>query len=343
MSNSRDNYFFLDSQDKISLPSNQEVRASDLAGKPFILIPDNNVCIHVSENNLKNQDKIKRLKVNNFLNYCQDSNITIIPDYGLIERASRPGTLELDRERLAYSENRFWTELGHCGNNDRLSSMISSIAPLKVLIHLFYAYLLQIKLILSQREPSRANVKINLQDLFNFSKEIGINLLLPWQFALAIFGGETELNRFISPKKGDVFKSLWGAAWDLFYLQLIHEHNGIREKGKDYFPRFILVTDDKACSTIGNLIKVSTIFHDGKTVYNGVMMNFDFPHLISNSDILHEMTTEMNFDALQRSISRSSMSDFDYQNDIDKIIIKSDNLISEITHKIKLCTKKGFG
>ncbi len=156
-------YFFLDSQGICSPPTYQEVKKSELNGKPFILIPDNNVCTHTSEYNSSNQDKIKRAKVKNFLNYCFTSNITVLPGYGLLERASTPGTLELNKKKLINCENEFWKKFRHYSQNDRISKVIETIEPLKTTIYPHYAYLLMIKMILLERAPSPANAKRNIQ------------------------------------------------------------------------------------------------------------------------------------------------------------------------------------
>ena len=342
MSSQRNSYFFLNSHGICSPPNHQEVRISDLINSSFILIPDNNICMHMSETDSSKQDKIKREKVNNFLSYCYTSNITVIPNYGLLERASKPGTLELNHDKLIHFEDIFWRKLGHYSHNDRLSSVVTTIEPLKVFLYPFYAYLLNIKLLLLKRTPSRTNVETNFQDLYEFTNKIGITLSLPWQFALGVFGGSTELNKFISPKKGNVFQALWGAAWDLFYIQLIHEHNGIRRKDNNSFPRYILVTDDKRCSTIGDFAKVTSAFDYGDTIYNGVMMNADFPHLNHISSFLSEITLKMYYEIHQRAIERKSMSELERQNEIEEIINRADSLIIELTKQLQFCQKKGF-
>lgn len=350
MSN-RLNYFFLNYQGICSPPNYQEVTGSDLSRKPFILIPDNNVCTHVSEysqDQQNKQDEIKKAKVKNFLNYCRTSNITIIPDYGLLERASKPGTLELNKDKLIDCEDAFWRKLGHYSHNDTVSSIVKTIEPLKALLYPHYAYLLMIKLILVKRRTSRANAEINVQDLYEFINEIGIVLALPWQYALAVFGGNTELNTFIKPKRGKTtFDALWGAAWDLFYLQLIHEHNGIRNKGNKYYPQFILVTDDKACSTIGDFAKVTSAFDYGDIIYDGVTMNSEFPHFNHISSFLDEIASDINRDvhqrAHQRSVNWESMSESERENDAKEIMNRVELLVLELTRKLRISKKKGFG
>lgn len=342
MSSQRNSYFFLNSQGICSPPSYQEVKNYELNSRPCILIPDNNVCIHTYQLDLPKQDKIKKAKAKNFLNYCYTSNTTVLPYYGLLERASEPGTLELDKDKLIHFEDAFWRKLRHYSHNDRISSVVATIEPLKTFLYPFYAYLLRIKLILLTREASFANAKRNFQELYEFTNEIGINLTLPWQFALAIFGGSTELKKFITPKKGDVFKSLWGAAWDLFYIQLIHEHNGIRKKDNNSFPQYILVTDDEPCSTIGDFAKVISAFDYGNTSYNGVMMNADFPHLSHISDFLSEITLKMFINMNQRCRERELMSELDRQNEIEKIINRANTCILQLTKEIEFCQKKGF-
>ena len=38
-----------------------------------------------------------------------------------------------------------------------------------------------------------------------------IYLAIPWQFAIAIFGGNNKLNKFIKPSKNkDIFQAIWG-------------------------------------------------------------------------------------------------------------------------------------
>jgi hypothetical protein len=77
MSSQRNSYFFLTYQGICLPPNYQEVKNSDLSNKSFILIPDNNVCIHMSESDSLAQDLTKKTKVTNFLNYCYTSNITV--------------------------------------------------------------------------------------------------------------------------------------------------------------------------------------------------------------------------------------------------------------------------
>lgn len=167
---------------------------------------------------------------------------------------------------------------------------------------------------------------------------------MPWQFAIAIFGESTELNKFIKPKKGkDVFQALWGAAWDLSYIQLIHEYNGVREQGNNCYPQYILVTDDKSCSNIGNFAKVTSAFDYGDIIYNGVMMNSDFPHLNHIYSFLSEIFLELEFDMHKRAVARTLMSEKNMQNDIGKIINRADSLILELAKKIQIREKKGFG
>ena len=141
-----------------------------------------------------------------------------------------------------------------------------------------HVYLLKIKLILSKREPSSKNAEANIKELYDFTKEIKIHLAILWQFALAIFGGNNKLNKLISSgKKGNMFKTLWGAAWDLLYIQEIHQYNGVREINNSY-PQYILVTDDKSCAAIGSMLAVFGAFDYGNVIYNQTLINHDFPH-----------------------------------------------------------------
>ena len=318
MSSQRNRYFFLSSQGICAPPNYQDVSISDLTGKPFTLIPDNNVCIHTSDINNETQNELKK-KAESFLNYCSTSNITVVSGYGLIERSSEPVTLKFNQDKFNSFWDNFWKELGHDSRDNKNSELFEKVEDLKYVLHPLYAYLLMIRLILIKRSPSRVNAERNIQDLFNFTNQIGITLVIPWQFAIAVFGGYTELNKLITPKtkkkvKKDVFKTLWGAAWDLFYIQLIHEHNGIRNKG-GFYHQFILVTDDESCSTIGSFLNVNSALDYGDTIYNGVVMNFDFPHLRHISSYLSDINTQMNIDLSKRAIARSSESDPERKNE----------------------------
>ena len=71
-SKSRKRYFFLNHQGEcLNLPNFKEVEYSDLSNQPYILIPDNNVCIHVSDLYVSKQQKIKTIKAENFLEYTR--------------------------------------------------------------------------------------------------------------------------------------------------------------------------------------------------------------------------------------------------------------------------------
>ena len=215
---------------------------------------------------------------------------------------------------------------------------------MKPLLYPIYAYLLKLKLILFKRSASQVNFRKNIEDLYNFSEQIGIQLVLPWQFSVAIFGGNTEIQNLVSEKKG-ILKGLWGAAWDLSYIQLIHQHNGLR-KLNDCYPQFMLAIDDNACSKIGDLAKVSAFIDygdgNGEDLYNYVEINLDFPHLKSNFSFLHEIIWEINHTVSKRSIARLSMSEAEEQKDISNIICKADFFIQNATQEIEFHQKKGF-
>ncbi|HHP7229272.1 MAG TPA: hypothetical protein ACFCUY_00245 [Xenococcaceae cyanobacterium] len=184
MSKSRQTYFFLNHQGECSQPNWSEVRELDSTERPYMLVPDNNVCIHVSDFNIsRKQDKTKRIRARNFLNYVFQSNITVNPTFGLLERASKPGTLKLNIDKINDFEDSFWRKMSHYTDNHTISSISESIDCFKSILHPLYAYLLKIKLILLKRESSAKNAEINLNELHNFTEEMKIYLAIPWQFA----------------------------------------------------------------------------------------------------------------------------------------------------------------
>lgn len=341
MGSQRKDYYFLGYRGAICPPSSTEVKKAEENGLPFELILDNNVCKHVSSL-YHCKDKIKKTRANNFLNYCGVSKITVLP-LGLIEGASKPGTLDLKQRDLIQNEDEFWRKFYHYHDNNGLSSVTPDIEDLKPLLYPIYAYLLKIKLILLERKPSQENLRKNIEDLYNFSEQIGIVLCLPWQVAFAIFGGNSRVQKLINKKA--VLKGLWGAAWDLSYIQYIHQYNGLRKLNNSN-PQFLLVTDDNACSTIGDLARVSSFIDygdgDGEDLYHNVEVSFDFPHFESNPSFLYEMTSKINLTVSKRSISRASMSEMEEQRDISKIIYKADSFIQNATQEIEFNQKKGF-
>jgi hypothetical protein len=334
MNQKRKKYFYLNHEGKSLLPSNKEVMNSDFSNQPYILIPDNNVCTHVSDLNTATQHSTKRAKAEDFLRYVSESKITVLPAWGLLERASQPGTLKFNKAKLEGFENAFWRKLNHDSNNNIPSDSTESIDNLKYIFYPIYAFLLKIRLILTEREPSAKNAKKNIEDLYEFAEDVKFLMPTIWQFAIAIFGGDTRFNRLIKPGEKDVFKALWGATWDIFYLQLPYLFYGIRETNNTY-PQCIFATDDEACGMIGSLMKVSTAIDYGKVIYNQTSLNFNFPHWKQMDNFLFKVSYKINSHANERSIRRKFMSETEYQNDIQMIIDKSEEYILQFTHLLK--------
>lgn len=123
MSKSRQDYFFVNHQGDYLQPNKSEVRDLDLTNKPYMLVPDNNVCIHVSDSD-RYGDKTKKIRAKKFLEYVKDSRITVNPSFGLLERASKPGTLNLNIDKLDEFEDTFWRKLNKYTNNRTISSRL---------------------------------------------------------------------------------------------------------------------------------------------------------------------------------------------------------------------------
>lgn len=128
-------------------------------------------------------------------------------------------------------------------------------------------------------ECNISNAKNNLLELFDFMNDMQLFSAIIWQFALAIIGGDVSANKFIKhrKKKRDVFKDLWGAAWDIYYLQLPQLFYGFYQTNNS-FPQIILVTDDFDCARIGSLMKVIGNIDYGNIAQNQTLANFDFPY-----------------------------------------------------------------
>ena len=313
-----------------------------LTNKPYLLVPDNNVCIHVSDSD-SYKDKTKKIRAKNFLKYVEDSRITVNPSFGLLERASKPGTLNLNIDDLDKFEDTFWRKLNNYSNNRTTTSILKSIDGFKAQLYPLYAYLLKIKLILLKRKSSSKNAETSLNELYDFIEDMKICMLIPWQFAVAVFGGHTQLNSFLEPRPNQtIIQAIWGASWDLFYLQWVHECNGLREFNGIY-PRYIFATDDIRCATIGETLKVVSAIKYGNVIYNQTLVSHDFPHWKQKDGFLREMFQEIDKGIFQRMVRRNNLSEEKLQYELNAIVDKSSQQISQLTQEIRTVTKKGFG
>ena len=344
----RKEYFFIKYDgnylDMSSLPSYQEVFKSDVTGRPYNLILDNNVCIHISDSDNSKQCQKKKAKAKNLLEYVRSFKITVNPTWGLLERASKPGTLNLDLNKLKDFENVFWAKLSRYSNNDLLSSSVDSINSDKAILYPFYMYLLKIKLIVSKNDCDISNAKANLIELYDFMNDIQMFSAIIWQIAMGIIGGDVSANKFIKHgRKGkrDIFKDLWGAAWDVYYLQLSQWFHGLRQINNSY-PQTILVTDDYDCAMVGSLTKVIGNIEYGNVALDPTLTSFNFPYWKQRDIFLHKLSWEINNEITKRAIKRNSLSEVERQNELDLIIYNSSYQISQLTQKLKAFSNKGF-
>lgn len=329
-----------------SLPNYQEVAKSDVTNKPYTFIPDNNVCIHVSDFNIRKQDEAKRAKAKSFLEYVHRSNITVNPTWGLLERASKPGTLNLDKDKLKDFEQAFWRKLYHYSDNSLFSQSIKSIELDKSILYTMYVYLLKIKLIIVEKKPSSNNAKANLTELYDFMNEMQFFSVIMWQIAIGVFGGDNIIaSRLIKHggknKKENIFKDLWGAAWDVYYLQLPHWFYGVAQVNNSY-PQVIFATDDKACGMIGSIMKVTGCLDYGNFTNNQTLTNFDFPYWKNQDSFLFKTSWKINNEIIKRSIKRNSLSEVEFENELESIVDNSSRQINKLTQQLKTISNKGF-
>jgi len=340
----RNEYFFMKYDGKYqnisSLPSYQEVAESDAIGRPYILIPDNNVCINVSDLSKKdqlNKSQLNKDKVESFLEYIRLSKITVNPTWGLLERASKPGKLILDKNDLKKFEHEFWIQLHHYSDNDLLYRSVDSIDYMKTLLYPFYVHLLKIKLVISTKEPNISNAKDNLMEIYDFMNNMQIFLATVWQFALGITGGDASAKKFIKHDREDksmIFRDLWGAAWDLVYLQFPHLFYGSRSLNKNY-PQIIFVTDDNALATIGGLVQTIGNMDYGNFDYNLTSNSYDFPYWKDRENFLYKLSWQIKDEIIKRSTQRRTLSETEFQNYLDLYIDSCSRQIPLLTQEIK--------
>ncbi len=150
-SSPRNHYHYSNSKGRCPLPTKEQVTEAELNNCPFILIPDKNVCIHISELTSKlNKDELKKLKASALLKYLYESQITIVSAFGLIERALKPRTLKINLDKLNDFDLIFQECIGATGRLS--SSIIEDFEIFKYILYPHYAYLLAIKIIEFKRQ-----------------------------------------------------------------------------------------------------------------------------------------------------------------------------------------------
>ena len=93
----------------------------------------------------------------------------------------------------------------------------------------------------------------------------------------------------------------------------------------------------------GKTLKVLAAIDYGNVIYNQTLISHDFPHWKQKDSFLIEMNQEINQAVIERVVRRNNLSEEDFQLELDNIINKSSQQISELTQEIKAVTKKGFG
>ena len=166
-----------------------------------------------------------------------------------------------------------------------------------------------------------------------------------WQITIAIFGGDNLSIKLIKHKKNnvksDIFKDLWGAAWDVYYLQLPHLFYGFRKIDNNY-PQIIFATDDNPCAKIASFMKVIGNIDYGNIDNNQTLISFDFPYWKHRDSFLLKMSHEIRCEIIKRSIRRNSLSEIDFLNELESIIDNSSKQIDKLTQELKTLLNKGF-
>lgn len=90
-------------------------------------------------------------------------------------------------------------------------------------------------------------------------------------------------------------------------------------------------------------MKVVAAIDSGDIIYNQTSISYDFPHWKQKDSFLLAMSQEINESVIGRVVERENMSQEDRQYELDTVIDRSSQQISELTQEIKALTKKGFG
>ncbi len=251
-------YTYVDSKGPTKIPGRSEVvRLASGEGVLTALVIDANVCLDLAGLSTGNLVPLMRDEVQQFVRAIAASGADVLPGFGLAELCLDRKTWTLDAAKLESLERNISLAIdsapGRAAQRMQDSAAeeiepvdVEMFRPYVLLLQIFYASLLKLSLIGMQGLSSNTAIS-NLQAFLRWmSDDLGCVSTLPLQAAVAMFGGDSLARRLIGVGRRDhALSSVWGGAWDAFYVYQLYHATLFQIGGVPHYPVF--VTKDRAC------------------------------------------------------------------------------------------------
>ncbi|MDQ0965847.1 hypothetical protein QFZ20_001250 [Flavobacterium sp. W4I14] len=202
---------------------------------------DANLCLDiVSYFENKQAQPQSKTNVEILILFCQQYNIEVSPKFGSMELCKENlNKLNVSKyqdfvNKITYIFDTPFIETAKLNEqifnydvevNDTDSRAFEYLFPLQLIS---YVTLLKIYSLCKKNNPSKENVIKNLKLFLHWSgKHLNASMASEIQLAIRIFGGDSRFRKMIALDKkeehpDDIFRILWGTAWDLFHMRMVH-------------------------------------------------------------------------------------------------------------------------
>ncbi|QDW25059.1 hypothetical protein FFJ24_009655 [Pedobacter sp. KBS0701] len=312
-------FYILTSNGASVLPDAIQRERAINQNRPILFYLDANLCLDVI-NYFENKQAHPQSKTNIeiLILFCQRYNIEVVPKFGSMELCREHfNNLNISKykdfvNKITYA---FDTPLDeNVKLNDRIFNYdvevndTDSIAfkGLFPLLLISYISLLKIYFLCKKNKPNKGSVLKNLKLFFHWcNKHINTSMASEIQLAIKIFGGDSGIGKMICiDKKGghqDVFRTIWGTAWDLFHIRMVH-FNAINT-GIDQGVYFI--TRDENLYTLFKTCQIKgALSFSGQPIVSFV--NYDIDIQYKDKSIKESIEDALEIFTFERSILNST-------------------------------------
>ena len=264
------------------------------------LILDANVCLDLAALGRERMDTGGQEEARRFVQEIADSGVDVLPGFGLAELCLRRKGWVLDQVRLESLERSISFAINSApgrkeqhqltGDTDEVEPVdLQMFRPFTPLLQIFYASLLKIST-LTNTGLSRTSAVRNVREYLRWAAdEFGCVAVLPLQAAVAIFGGDSLARKLIGADGHCLTpRTVWGGAWDVFYVHQLYHATLTEIEGLAYYPVF--VTRDRACYDVFSQSRLQgAIRFDAGRRPQLVGVSNDYPHYEGRQDEFAEL------------------------------------------------------
>lgn len=297
---------YFDRTGECNFPSSDLIRANARQGVVTALVLDANICLNLSNYSRGQKDPDKESTFRQFLLAVELVNVDVVPYFGCLELASSRGSDLLDTDKLLSITSNVARALAQTEESlamggsaptkirDTLTLDDTSISEVRPLLRYAYCCFLKIFEIRSHGFLKDRAVK-NFIAFFDWCESMNCQIALISQAALALFGGASDANKLLSPRKGkSPLDAAWGAAWDIWHCWMVQNYlPTLPVDGLSQHP--IFVTDDAAAAYIAKLcVPRALILDSGQPFLSASAVDYDFPFYADKRERLNELLKERN-------------------------------------------------